>query len=344
MKVIEAINLGLHRAFEKDPSVLLIGEDLLDPYGGAFKAGKGLSSRYPDRVLTTPVSEAGIVGLSAGLALRGFRPVTEIMFGDFLLLAADQIINHVAKYRWMYHEQVSVPLVIRAPMGGRRGYGPTHSQSLEKHLLGTPHLRVVALSPVHRPDILLEQIILNAKDPTIVIENKTTYAHSLLEDSPGHWNIRQIGDDCPTTLLSLGDFEEADVTLITYGGMTPIAMQAAEELMMEEEVTVEIASLSSLQPLPIRDLEDSIKRSRVVLIAEEASEAYGVGSEISHQVTGLFFDLLKLAPQRVGALEFPIGNSPVLEDVILPGRERLVTKIKETLERAKVSSERQNGL
>ncbi len=117
---------------------MVVGEDLLDPYGGAFKVTKGLSTKFPDRVLTTPLSEAGFTALAAGMAIRGLRPVVEIMFGDFLMLAADQFINHIGKYRWMYNDKVRVPLVIRTPMGGRRGYGPTHSQTLEKHFIGAP--------------------------------------------------------------------------------------------------------------------------------------------------------------------------------------------------------------
>ena len=123
---------------------IILGEDVLDPYGGAFKVTRGLSTAFPERVQTTPISEAGIVGVAAGMALRGLRPVVEIMFGDFITLAADQLVNHAAKFRWMYNDQVRVPLVIRTPMGGRRGYGPTHSQTLEKLFLGVPGLKVLA--------------------------------------------------------------------------------------------------------------------------------------------------------------------------------------------------------
>ena len=136
--VLESINQGLHGMMAADARVIVLGEDILDPYGGAFKVTKGLSSAYPDRVLTTPISEAAIVGLASGLALRGLRPVAEIMFGDFLFLAGDQLTNHAAKFQWMFNDQVRVPMVVRAPMGARRGYGPTHSQSIEKHVMGVP--------------------------------------------------------------------------------------------------------------------------------------------------------------------------------------------------------------
>src|SRR4030042_978120 len=142
--VLESLNTALLRAFSDNLNVYLLGEAILDPYGGAFKVTRGLSTRFPERIMTTPISEAGIVGVAAGMALRGLHPVVEIMFGDFVTLIADQLINHIAKFRWMYNDQVRVPLVIRTPMGGRRGYGPTHTQTVEKLYLGIPGLMVVA--------------------------------------------------------------------------------------------------------------------------------------------------------------------------------------------------------
>ena len=191
--VLAALNAGLHQAFAADERVLLLGEDVLDPYGGAFKVTKGLSSAYPERVLTTPISEAGIVGVASGMALRGLRPVVEIMFGDFLTLAADQIINHASKFRWMYNDQVRVPLVVRTPMGGRRGYGPTHSQTLEKLFLGVPGLRVVAPAAFGDPGELLRRIILESEDPLLFIENKLLYSLPLFDESDSEDLTIRIG-------------------------------------------------------------------------------------------------------------------------------------------------------
>ena len=146
---MQALNDALHEVFEARDDVYLLGEDVLDPYGGAFKVTQGLSDRFPDRVLTTPISEASLFGVAAGMALRGYRPILEIMFGDFVALGLDQIVNGIAKFREMFDDQVTVPLVVRTPMGGRRGYGPTHSQSLEKLLLGVPNICVVAASECH---------------------------------------------------------------------------------------------------------------------------------------------------------------------------------------------------
>ena len=129
MRYVESINKSLHRLMKDDEKVLVLGEDIIDPYGGAFKVTKGLSTAFPSRVINTPISEASITGFATGLAIKGYKPILEIMFGDFITLCTDQIVNGASKFRWMYGEQFSVPLIIRTPMGGRRGYGSTHSQT-----------------------------------------------------------------------------------------------------------------------------------------------------------------------------------------------------------------------
>lgn len=155
MRYVEALNKTLHKIMAENNKVYILGEDILDPYGGAFKVTKGLSSIYPSRVLTTPISEGGITGFATGMALRGSIPIIEIMFGDFLTLCTDQIVNSMSKFSWMYNQQVEVPVIIRTPMGGRRGYGPTHSQTLENLFFSTPRLKIIAPSNYHNPGDLL---------------------------------------------------------------------------------------------------------------------------------------------------------------------------------------------
>ncbi|MFC6903137.1 hypothetical protein ACFQGX_49085 [Nonomuraea dietziae] len=151
MRVAEQLNLALHELLKSDPSVHLLGEDLSDPYGGAFKITKGLSTAFGDRVRSTPLSESAIVGVGAGLALAGDKAIVEIMFADFVTLAFDQLVNFAAKSTTMYGRRVPMPLVVRCPSGGGRGYGPTHSQSPQKHLIGVPGLGVHELSPSTTP-------------------------------------------------------------------------------------------------------------------------------------------------------------------------------------------------
>src|SRR5262249_58315006 len=138
LTVVQSLNQAHHALMGQQQDVLLIGEDLLDPYGGAFKVSRGLSTAFPDRGRSTPIPPSAIAGIANGLSLRGYRPIAEIMFGDFLALAADQITNHLAKVHWMYAGKVETPVVVRAPVGGRRGYGPTHSQCIEKIFFGVP--------------------------------------------------------------------------------------------------------------------------------------------------------------------------------------------------------------
>src|SRR5512136_3421232 len=197
--VLESLNSALHHAMENDERVYVIGEDILDPYGGAFKVTRGLSTKFPGRVLTTPISEAAIAGLAGGMALRGLRPVAELMFGDFVTLIADQLVNHAAKFRWMYNDNVHVPVVVRTPMGGRRGYGPTHSQSLEKMFLGVPGLKVVAPNSLGNPGDLLLAAIAD-DDPVLFIEHKLLYTRPLIEAGVGElsdYEYQETGSTYP---------------------------------------------------------------------------------------------------------------------------------------------------
>ncbi len=221
---------------EKDERVYVLGEDILDPYGGAFKVTRGLSTKFPNRVLTTPISEAAIVGVSNGMALRGLRPVAEIMFGDFVTLTADQLVNHASKFRWMYNDQVRVPIVVRAPMGGRRGYGPTHSQSLEKMFLGVPGLKVVAPNALGDPgDLLLAAI--EDDDPVLFIEHKLLYTRPILEEGKGDlvdWKVERLEGMYPAFVLRSA--YKPSLTLATYGYNFELVRQAANELMLEQEI------------------------------------------------------------------------------------------------------------
>lgn len=324
--VLGSLNSSLHDALREDERVLVLGEDLLDPYGGAFKVTRGLSTAFPDRVLTTPISEAGFTGVAVGMAMRGLRPVVEIMFGDFLTLAADQLLNHAAKYAWMYASKVSVPLVVRAPMGGRRGYGPTHSQSIEKHFIGMPGLEVVAAHPFCEPGALLRSCIDDDR-PTVFIENKLMYARALrLADGGrlGDLYIKQTGGDRPAHLLSYDPFVHADVTIAAYGGMAEMAVSAAERLLLDEEIVADVVLATDLSRAPIELLGDSLSRSGRLLTVEEGGATCGWGAELISQVSEHCFALLQAAPVRVCAREIPIANSRPLEEATLPQVDDIV--------------------
>ncbi len=321
--VLDSLNAALHQAFAADDRVLLIGEDLLDPYGGAFKVARGLSTAFPWRVLSSPISEAGIVGLAAGMALRGLRPVVEIMFGDFLSLAADQIINHAAKFRWMYNDQARVPLVIRTPMGGRRGYGPTHSQTLEKHFLGAPGLRVLAPSALGDPGRLLFDAILNNEDPVLFIENKLLYLQPLLTPAAlAEFELTglQTASSTPAYRLVMRDAPPPSVTLVAYGYMAELARQAMLRLAYEREIFVELLVVTQLAPFDTEAVIAAAARSGRLATVEEGGLTLGWGAEIIARAAEALGPRL-LASARLAARDLPVPASPPLEEAILPSVE-----------------------
>jgi pyruvate/2-oxoglutarate/acetoin dehydrogenase E1 component len=333
--VAGAINQALHAIFENDPRVHLVGEDLLDPYGGAFKISKGLSTRWPDRVLTTPISEAALVGICGGMALRGLRPVAEIMFGDFICLPFDQIVNQISKFRMMSNNQARCPVVVRTPMGGRRGYGPTHSQSLEKFFVGVPGLRVIALSPFHDIDSFYRDAICDSDDPVVLIENKVMYGRQrrpIQEGRMEDFAARVSPGAAPAITFSLVNFERADVSVVTYGGLAEMALEVAWKLLMEEEIVVEVVALGSLAPLPVEDIYESAGRSRRVVTAEEGTRQLGIGAEIASRVSDRLWGALLQPVKRVAALDYIIPNSKMLEDYMLPSAHSLESAIRGILQ------------
>ncbi len=337
--VLAALNSALFQALSQDERVLLMGEDILDPYGGAFKVTHGLSEAFPEQVLTTPISEAGFTGIATGMALRGLRPVVEIMFGDFVTLIADQLVNHAAKFRWMYNGQVSVPLVIRTPMGGRRGYGPTHSQTLEKLFLGVPGLRVLAPCAVGDPGQLLLDAILVDEDPVLFVENKLLYLSQVQEPaSDPEFAIRESLPEpaaaqmaaggntpayAPTYTLSLRGAPAASLTLTAYGYMAELTRQAALRLAYEHEIFCEIVIPTQLSPIETAALSASLARTGRLLTVEEGTQALGWGAEVVARAAEAPGAHLRVA-RRLAALDLPVPSSAALEEKILPGINQIV--------------------
>jgi len=306
-----------------DRSTVLIGEDIEAPYGGAFKATRDLSVLFPSRVRNTPVSEAALVGVGSGLAIAGMRPICEIMFGDFLTLAADQIINHAAKFQWMYNDQVSVPLIIRTPMGGRRGYGPTHSQSLEKHFLGIPGTFVLAVHPRFDPYVLYENLFAAIDRPILVIENKALYAEPVTHRTvPGYWCEHTTGP-FPTTRIRSSATPQ--ITIVCYGGMLPEAERAVDRLFEQYEIAGEIVCPTLIYPLDIEPVLQSVKISGRLLVVEEGQLFCGFGSEVLAAVyerpPGL-----SLVVRRLGPAQHPVPSSKPAETASLPGADAILNE------------------
>lgn len=294
MRVIEAINAALHRQMEADARFHVVGEDIADPYGGAFKATRGLSDAFGARVMTTPISEAAIVGFATGMAMKGRPTCVEIMFGDFITLAFDQLVNHAAKLAWVYNDQITVPLVVRAPMGGKRGYGSTHSQSLEKHLCGVPGLGVYAVSEFSDVAALYAGRFA-APTPSVVIENKVLYAQR-----------------CRDAAL-LAPHAAPDLCIVTYGGSVGLALDAAERLWREDEVAVNVVAVERLSPFDHGDLRERVGGCRAVLAVEEGSEGWNFGSEVARALVGTATRFAAMA-----APAHPIPSARPWELALLP--------------------------
>lgn len=332
--VLESLNTSLNQAFADSPLVYLLGEDVLDPYGGAFKVTQGLSTAYPERVLTTPVSEAGITGVAAGMALRGLRPVVEIMFGDFTTLIADQVVNHIAKFRWMYNDRVRVPLVIRTPMGGRRGYGPTHSQTLEKLFLGIPGLVVLAPTHLGDPGKLLYDAILNCDDPVLFVENKLLYllpvqgAGASDEFEIKSWAASPgAGIDAaplaPVYTIKLRDAPAPTLTICAYSYMAEMARQTVLKLAYEHEIFCEMVVPTLLAPFAPQPLVESVRRTGNLLVVEEGTLSFGWGAEIiavCSETSGLRLN----SARRLAARETPVPASSALEASTLPDPDTIL--------------------
>jgi acetoin:2,6-dichlorophenolindophenol oxidoreductase subunit beta len=312
---LKSIQTALHSIFETNPKAVLLGEDILDPYGGAFKASLGLSSKYKNRIITTPISEASIIGVANGFALRGFKPIAEIMFGDFLTLCADQIINHAVKFKRMYNDSVDVPLIIRTPMGGGRGYGPTHSQSIEKLFLGVPHLKVIAPSHLHDPGEILKFCVDNESQPVLFIEHKLLYPLKLEKD-----RIFQETEIPGYPSAVYRNYESSkynpDIAIISYGGMSKMIFPIMEE-MGREEIRIQAVFPSSIKPLPLKSILDACELAGKVIIVEEGTEGFNWGSEVSAVIYERLWQKIKSPIRRLASKSDIIPTSFEMEEKML---------------------------
>ena len=327
------LNAALHRCLETDPRVVVLGEDILDPYGGAFKVTRGLSTSFPQRIFTTPVSEGAIAGVSAGLALAGFRPIAALMFGDFLALCFDQILNHISKYDAMYAHAAKCPVVIRTPSGGHRGYGPTHSQSLEKYFVGVPHLRVVAASLYHDPRRAFESF-LASEDPVLYIEHKLLYPQELTLPQRG-----RVGDVLaaeggspgflPTISLSYVAREECRFTVLAYGYQAFVAAKVLDDLAMEEEVFGELLVPAQIGPMDWAPVEHSVAVTGSLVTVEEGTEGWSWGTEAAAVIGRRLFGKLRRPVDILASARTVIPGAKRLEAEMLVGPRQVKNALRE---------------
>jgi pyruvate/2-oxoglutarate/acetoin dehydrogenase E1 component len=265
------------------------------------------------------------------MAMRGLLPVVEIMFGDFLALCMDQILNHATKFHAMYDGKVPVSSVIRTAVGAGRGYGPTHSQSLEKLLLGIPHLRVIAPSHAHDPGALLLHAITRDAGVVLFIEHKLLYPAPLLRQ--GGWlSLEEVQerDGYPTVLIKNFAQGRPDVTLIAYGGMSRICAPVLEAL-APEEIRILAVFPSSLKPLPIETLANAAAQSGRVVIAEEGTSGFNWGSEVSAVLYERCWRRLETPIRRLATYDSILPAARPMEEQVIVTPDKLQAAILETL-------------
>lgn len=327
-RINEIIRDCFERNMEKDEHIVMLGEDICDPYGGAFKVTKGLSNRYPERVKGTTISEYSIIGIGNGLSLGGMLPVCEIMFGDFMTFTLDQILNHASKFPYMYNHQIKNPIIIRTPMGGGRGYGPTHSQSLEKHFLGIPQTKALALNCRINPADIYDKLFGTLTQPALVFENKKLYSGRLKNGAPEGFNAEASDDEFP--VVRIRPDGEPDITLLCYGGMLEVAEEAQFRLFDECDIISEVICPTQLYPFDVSAVLESVRASERLLVIEEGHGFAGWGSEVIAKISEAFPGILKYV-RRINMPDCPIPCCGTLEKKMLPDADKVIKAVKGAL-------------
>lgn len=313
-----------------NPSIIFMGEDVLYPYGGAFKISRDLSAKYTDRVFSTPISEAAITGIAIGMSLGGFRPFVEVMFGDFVTLCMDQIINNASKFYYIYNKRVRCPVVMRMPMGGRRGYGPTHSQTLDKLLVGIPNIKVIALNSIINPKEIYKNILEIEEHFVIVIENKIDYGKKINKKYLKNYTCEKTKSTYPVIRFR-PVMSTPTITIVTYGGMVDTVLETVEDLFYEYDIKPEIIVLTQIYPCDYDVVINSVNATRVLYTVEEGSKPYGVGSEILASVAESINGPIIM--RRIAALPVPIPAEKSLEAKVLPNKDLIIDVIAKDLKR-----------
>jgi pyruvate/2-oxoglutarate/acetoin dehydrogenase E1 component len=310
---LEAINRALHEEMERDPNVFMAGIDIAQR-GDVFGATQGIYSKYGnERILDTPIAESGIIGLALGSAARGLRPIVTIMFMDFIGVCFDQILNQMAKMKYMYGGKVTLPLTVLTNAGAGTSSAAQHSQSLEALLCHIPGLKVVMPSNAYDAKGLMKSAI-REDNPVFVIQHKRL-GRTRGEVPEGDYAV-PLGKAKVVR-------EGKDITLVATSWMVHEALSAAEKL-AGRGIEAEVVDPRSLVPLDIETIVESVKKTHRVVVAHEAVRFGGIGGEIASQITEEAFDYLDGPPLRVGAPSSPVPYSPVLEREWVPGVDEIL--------------------
>jgi len=318
----DAVARGIAQEMERDPDVVLLGEDVAAA-GGVFKTTVGLFEKFgPRRVRDTPISEQAIMGAAMGAAMTGLKPIAEIMFSDFFAVCFDYLANQFAKNRYMSAGQLKCPLVVKTANGGGARFGAQHSQSVENWVMMIPGLKVVA--PSNPRDVVgLMAAAVRDPDPVIFLEQKSLYATKA--DVPDGEIVDQLG---VAKIIRPGK----DATILALALMVPRALEAAEKLSAEHGIDCEVIDMRSLVPLDTKTMLESVNRTNRVFTVEENPRLCGWGAELISIIVEEAFFSLETAPVRITTPHIPLPASDVLEDLALPSVERIADTIRKSLE------------
>ncbi|HVO16822.1 MAG TPA: alpha-ketoacid dehydrogenase subunit beta [Alphaproteobacteria bacterium] len=317
----QAIREALAEEMRRDPTVVVMGEDV-GAAGGVFKQTEGLLAEFgAARVIDTPISEAGAFGIAVGAAMTGLRPVFEVMFGDFLTLVMDQLVNQAAKVHYMSAGGFRVPLVLRTTIGTGANLGPQHSQSLHAWCAHIPGLKVALPSTPADAKGLLKAAIRD-DNPVIVFEDRFSYT---MAGAPPAEEIVPLGRAAIAR-------EGRDATVIATGGMVRVALKAAE-LLERENISVEVIDPRTLVPLDVETLVASVRKTSRAVVVDLGHRSYGVTGEIAATVGELAFDWLDAPVMRLGAADVPIPVSRTLEPLSVPDAPRIAAAVRALVNR-----------
>jgi pyruvate dehydrogenase E1 component beta subunit len=320
LTIRDALNQALREELIRDENVFIMGEEVAE-YDGAYKVTRGLWKEFGDkRVVDTPITELGFAAIGVGAAMAGLRPVIEFMTWNFSILAADQIINHAAKMLYMSGGQFNVPVVFRGPNGSAYQVSSQHSQALEAFYGNFPGLKVVMPSTAADAKGLLKSAIRD-NNPVLFMEQERMYG--LKGEVPE--------DEDFTIPLGLADIkrEGSDCTIVARSMTVPVALQAAEQIQKDLDVSVEVIDPRTIKPLDIDTIVASIRKTNRLVVVEESHEFASVGAEISYQVMDKAFDYLDAPVKRIATVEAPMPYAKNLEAAALPSVEKIVAAVKE---------------
>ncbi len=334
LSIAEALRKAIHDEMARDPNVFCIGEDIGIPggYGGAFTVTLGLEKDFRDRIIDTPISEIGIFGAACGAAVVGMRPIADVQYGDFLLCTMDQIVDQIAKLRYMSGGKLTVPVVMRAPVGVT-GRGAQHAQCLEPYFISCPGIKIVAPATAYDAMGLLKAAVRD-DDPVLMFEHKLLYGSKGIRAESGTIDASsEIPDEDYTVPIGKGIVrrEGEDVTVIGSLLMMHFSLKAAETL-AGEGISCEVIDPRSLWPLDMELILGSVKKTGRVVIVEESPKQGGVGAEIGAQIAESIPDCLLAPVTRIAAPNTPAPFSPVMEKLYVPQPERIADTIKTLLD------------